>query len=146
MDISKWTIPEMLKHISELPAKDRVNAVQQISKLRPILREVLGYTYHKNFNFTLPAGDPPYNPMNAPDNMGLNRLHHEMRKFKYFVNNTQLNTIKREKIFIELLESLSKEEAQVVLMMKNKKLTGLYKNVTRKLVEDALPDLFAGEA
>jgi hypothetical protein len=62
------------------------------------------------------------------------------------VNNTELNTIKREKIFIELLESLSKEEAQVVLMIKNKKLTGPYKNVTRKLVEEALPDLFSGEA
>ena len=146
MDISKWTIPEMLKHISDLPAKDRTHAIQQISKLKPILREVLGYTYHKNYNFTLPEGDPPYTPMNAPDNMGLNRLHHEMRKFKYFVNNDQLAAIKREKIFIELLEAVSKDEAQVVLMMKNKKLTGPYKNLTRKLVEEALPDLFAGEA
>ena len=145
MDISKWTVHETLKHISELPAKDRVNAIQQISKLKPILREVLGFTYHKNYNFTLPEGNPPFKTMEVPPNMGLNRLPHEIRKFKYFVNNTELHVIKRERIFIDMLEALSPEEAVLVLMIKNKKLTGPYKNVTRKLVEEALPDLFAGE-
>ena len=141
MDISKWTVHETLKHISELPAKDRTHAIQQISKLKPILREVLGYTYHKNYNFTLPEGNPPFKTMEVAPN----RLPHEIRKFKYFVNNTELHAIKREKIFIDMLEALSPEEAVLVLMIKNKKLTGPYKNVTRKLVEEALPDLFAGE-
>lgn len=146
MNIAKWTVHEMLKHISELPAKDRVGAVQEISKLKPVLREVLGYTYHKNYKFTLPEGDPPFKTMDVPPNMGLNRLPAELRKFKYFVNNTELHAIKREKIFIEMLEALSPEEALLAIMMKNKKLTGPYKNVTRKLVEEALPDLFRGEA
>lgn len=145
MDISRWTVHEMLKHISELPAKDRAGALQQISNLKPILKDVLRYTYHKNFSFTLPDGNPPFTTMEVPPNMGMNRLPHEIRKFKYFVNNTDLHTIKREKIFIDMLEALSPEEAQLVLMMKNKKLSGIYKNITRKLVEESLPDIFVGE-
>lgn len=146
MNIAKWTVHEMLKHISELPVKNRVSAVQEISKLKPVLREVLGYTYHKNYKFTLPEGNPPFKKMDVPPNMGLNRLPAELRKFKYFVNNTDLHVTKRETIFIEMLEALSPEEAELILMMKNKKLTSPYENVTRKLVEEALPDLFKGEA
>ena len=75
--------------------------------------------------------------MESPENMGHNRLPREMRKFQYFFKESNLNTIKREKLFIELLETVSPEEAKLVLMVKNKKLT--YKGITRKLVEEALP-------
>ena len=145
MDISKWTVHEIFKHISELPAKDRINALHKIAGLRPYIQNILQITYHKNFNFTLPEGDPPYTPMNVPPNMGLNRLPNDLRKFKYFVNNTDLHPMKREKIFIETLESLAPEESALVLMMKNKKLTGPYKNITRKLVEESIPHILDGE-
>lgn len=145
MDISKWTVHEMLKHISDLPQKDRVSALNTIAGLRPYLQNILQITYHKNFVFTLPEGDPPYTPMNVPPNMGLNRLPAEMRKFQYFINNTNLTPVKREKIFIDMLEALAPEESALVLMMKNKKLTGPYKNITRKLVEESIPHILDGE-
>jgi hypothetical protein len=81
--------------------------------------------------------------METPENMGHNRLPKEIRKFQYFLPNNGLNTVKREKIFIEMLEALDPEEAKLVLMIKDKKIT--YKGITRKLVEEALPDLFVGE-
>lgn len=70
-----------------------------------------------------------------------------MKKFKYFVKDvkTNLNTVRKEKIFIEMLESISVDEANLVVMIKDKKLTG-YKNITRKVVEEALPELFTGES
>ena len=145
MDISKWTVHEMLKHISELPAKDRGSALHTIAGLKPYLQNILQITYHKNYTFTLPEGDPPYTPMNVPTNMGMNRLPHEMRKFRYFVNNNDLQPMKREKIFIEMLEALSPEESTLVLMMKSKKLSGPYKNITRKLVEESIPHILEGE-
>jgi len=145
MDISKWTVPEMLKHISELPAKDRGLALHKIAGLKPYLQNILQITYHKNFIFTLPEGDPPYKSTSIPVNMGVNRLPHEMRKFRYFINNNELSQIQREKIFIDMLESLSPEESSLVLMMKNKKLSGPYKNITRKLIEESIPHILEGE-
>jgi hypothetical protein len=44
-----------------------------------------------------------------------------------------------------MLESISADEARLAIMIKDKKLTG-YKGITRKVVEDALPELFVGES
>jgi hypothetical protein len=143
IDVSKMNIPELLKHVSELPAKDRAPALKAISNLIPTLKTILLYTYHKNVKFELPEGVPPYRQMETPENMGHNRLPKEIRKFQYFLPNNGLNVVRRERIFIDLLESLDPEEAKLVLMIKDKKIT--YKGITRKLVEEALPDLFAGE-
>jgi len=143
IDVSKMNMPELLKHVSELPAKDRAPALKAISNLIPTLKTILLYTYHKNVKLELPEGTPPYRQMETPENMGHNRLPKEMRKFQYFLPNNGLNAMKRERIFIEMLESLDPEEAKLVLMIKDKKIT--YKGITRKLVEEALPDLFIGE-
>jgi hypothetical protein len=81
--------------------------------------------------------------METPDNWGHNRLPKEMRKFEYYLASYNVNAIKREKIFIEILESVSPEEAKLILQIKDKKLS--YKGFSRKLVEEALPEVFLGE-
>jgi hypothetical protein len=144
IDISKMTLPELLKHVAELPAAKRASALKQIADLTPELKTVLRYTFHKNVIFELPAGTPPYRPMETPENWGHNRLPKELRKFQYFLKGSTLNPIKRESIFIEVLETVSPEEAKLVLMMKDKKLT--YKGITRKLIEEALPEILQGES
>lgn len=146
IDISKMTLPELLQHVSELPAAKRAGALKQIANLTPELKTVLHYTFHKNVAFDLPAGAPPYKPMETPGNWGHNRLPKELRKFQYFLKGTPngLNPIKRESIFIEVLETVSPEEAKLVLMMKDKKLT--YKGINRKLIEEALPEILQGES
>ena len=144
IDISKMTLPELLQHIEDLPVAKRTTALKQIANLTPELKTVLRYTFHKNVIFELPVGVPPYRPMETPENWGHNRLPKELRKFQYFLKGSTLNPIKRESIFIEVLESVSPEEAKLVLMMKDKKLT--YKGITRKLIEEALPEILQGES
>lgn len=143
IDLSKMTLPEIFQHISDLPASKRADALRKIGSLMKDIKIILHYTYHKNVVMALPEGDPPYRPMEIPKNMGLNRLPAEIRKFQYLLPQTNLNQFKREKIFIELLEALSPEEAKLVLMVKNKKLE--YKGITRKLVEEVFPEILAGE-
>lgn len=142
-DISKMTLPELLKLISEVPAGKRAEHLRELANLKPDLKTVLVYAYHDGYVFELPAGTPPYKTVDMPDNWGYNRLPKELRKFKYFLKGNNLNPIKREKIFIDMLESLADEEAKLVLMIKDKKLT--YKGFTKKMVVEALPELFAGE-
>lgn len=144
IDISKMTLPELLKHVAELPAAKKASALTQIANLTPELKTVLKYTFHKNIMFELPKGAPPYKEMETPENWGHNRLPRELRKFQYFITGTTLNPIKREAMFIEVLESVSPEEAKLVLMMKEKKLT--YKGINRKLIEEALPEILQGES
>ena len=55
----------------------------------------------------------------------------------------QLDPIKREKIFVDFLESLSEEESKVVLMIKDQKFK--YKGITRKLLMECIPEIFNGE-
>ena len=143
IDLSKMTLPEIFQHISDLPASKRADALKKIGSLVESVKILLCYTFHKNVKMVLPEGDPPYRPMDIPKNMGLNRLPAEMRKLQYFLPEAKITTVKREAMFIELLESLSPEEAKLLLMVKNKKLE--YKGITRKLVEEALPEIFVGE-
>jgi hypothetical protein len=69
----------------------------------------------------------------------------ELRKVGYFIRGVQnnLTRFQKEKMFIDILESVSPEEAQLFLMIKNKKIT--YKGFSRKLIEESLPELLAGE-
>lgn len=142
-DISKMTLPELFKLISELPAGKRAEHLRELANLKPDMKTLLVYAYHNGYVFDLPEGDPPYKTVDMPENWGYNRLPKELRKFKYFFKGNNLNPIKRETIFIEMLESLSPDEAKLVLAVKNKKLP--YKGFTKKMVVEALPDLFAGE-
>ena len=143
IDLDKMTLPEIFQHISELPVAKRPIALKAIGNLTPQLKVLLKYTYHKDIKFDLPEGNPPYREMETPENMGHNRLPREMRKFEYFFASSNLTAIRRERIFIDLLEGLSPDEAKLVLMVKNKKLT--YKGFTRKLVEEVFPEMFVGE-
>jgi hypothetical protein len=139
------TFPELLKHIEELPANKKVDAIRQLIKIVPGFRDVFELVFRTDLEIDLPAGDPPYKPLDMPENWGYNRLSKEIKKFKYFVKAipNNLTGAKKERMFIDMLESVSPEEARLVLMIKDKKLK--YKGITRKVVEEAIPTLFVGE-
>ena len=104
------------------------------------LKDVLRGAYDNLVQWNLPPGDPPYEP--AAESSIPSTLHNQHRKFKYFVKGLagdQVNPIKREKMFIDLLESIHPKDAELLLLMKEKK--NLAKSVTRKLVEEAFPNL-----
>jgi len=95
--------------------------------------------------FELPEGAPPFNsPEDMIDNTG--GLYQEMRKMYIFTKNrrsAEIHSIKRERIFIEMLESIHPEDAKLMLGVKDKKLP--YKGITTKLIEEAFPEGFKYE-
>jgi hypothetical protein len=146
-DISRSTLPELLKLVNDVPAKDRVAHLREIANLKPELKTVLAFTFHRDIKFDLPEGTPPFKELDIPNNWGYNRLPKELKKFGYFEKGAKnnLTQVRREKIFIEILESVSVDEAKLAIMIKDKKLSA-YKGITRKVVEEALPELFVGES
>ena len=95
--------------------------------------------------WNLPEGEPPYRKDDAPKGYEMSNLYIKQKMFKHFVKGSpsgdRMTDAKREKLFIGLLESLHADEAELVIAMKDKKLTGRYKGITLKLVQDTFPGL-----
>jgi Family of unknown function (DUF6433) len=108
------------------------------------MKSVLQLAFHPNVKAALPEGAPPYKPV--PENQydyHRGYLHAESRKMGYLVDQPgqNLNKIKRENIFITILESLPGPEAQMLIAAKDKKLHKLYKGITADVAKLAFPDI-----
>lgn len=119
--------------------KQKVNFLKSHRPNNVMLR-LLKYTFDPNIEFDLPEGDPPYRPNEELDD-DHSGLYQEDRRLYLFIKggNPDLQKMKREMLFIEVLESIHPKEAKVLLAVKDKKLP--YKGLTKKLVEEAFPGL-----
>lgn len=137
----KKSLYELLKVCADQKkVDDRVEALRQTAAHTPALLTVLKYTFDPNIKFLLPDTDPPYKPTDYLDQE--NRLYSELRRLYLFVEggNPNLTTVKREYLFIQLLESIDPKDAILLCSMKNKKLP--FKELTSKIVLKAFPELY----
>jgi hypothetical protein len=69
-------------------------------------------------------------------------LRREYKKFYNFIKggNDSLNSVRRETIFINLLEGVHPLEAEILCLVKDKKLQTKYK-ITKEIVSEAYPDI-----
>jgi len=76
------------------------------------------------------------------DGRGKTSLRREYRNLYHYVKggNNSLSTIRREMMFINLLQGLHPKEAEVLILMKDKKLSNKYK-ITLDNVKEAYPDI-----
>ena len=81
------------------------------------LRDILALMCDARWTFDLPETAPPYTESDINESHGL--LYREMRKMPYFVEQRQdgkgMNRVKKEQIFIQMLESIDKEDAQLLV-------------------------------
>lgn len=105
----------------------------------PTLRNMLNLALNKNVVWQLPDGIPPYKPNDLVDQQ--HRLYTEMRKMYLFIEggSPNLKQLRRETLFIELLESLDPEDAKLVIAAKDKNFP--YSNITIELINTAFPGL-----
>ena len=90
----------------------------------------------------LPEGNVPYKPNENPLGTDHSSLRREQRSLYNFVKggNDQLSTIRRETIFIQMLEGLHPKEADIVIAVKDGNLEDMY-DIPFEVVEDAYPDI-----
>ena len=74
--------------------------------------------------------------------LGKTSLRREYQNLYHYVRggNNSLSTIRREMMFINLLQGLHPKEAEVIVLTKDKKLTDKYK-ITHENVKEAYPDI-----
>jgi hypothetical protein len=107
------------------------------------VKDVLRGMYDESVVWNLPPGEPPYQPTeahNAPAN-----LQRENTKFAYLVSGGKgdsLPAVKRESIFIGMLEGVHPDDAKILIKMINKE---KMKGITRNVINEAFPALLRDE-
>lgn len=119
--------------------KDKIKVLQENDMMA--LRDVLRGTFDKAIQWNLPSGPVPYTP--ASEESPPNTLLKAHMNFKYFVKglleSQRLTPLKREKMFIDMCESVHPRDAEVLVAMINKE--SPMKGITKILVKEAFPDL-----
>ena len=105
------SIYEFLSEISELKTtKEKIEALVNHPHSEAF-KVLFAYAFDPNIKWLLPEGNPPYKPTDILDVEG--RLLHEIRRLYLFVEggNPNLSKIRRETLFIQLLESIHPKDA-----------------------------------
>ena len=80
--------------------------------------------------------------LGSSDKQGHTTIRREAKNFYHFVRggNDSMNMIRRETMFINILEGLHPLEAEIVTLCKDKRLGEVYK-ITKDVVSEAYPDI-----
>ena len=139
-------ISEVLRKVSN--AKTKEEKAKLLNKHNSqALRSLLIWNFDESVISMLPEGEVPYTPNDAPLGTDHTRLEQEYRGLYRFVKGgaDKLPNLTRESMFVQLLEGLSAEEAELLVLVKDKKLTSKYTRITRSTVAEAFPNIEWGK-
>lgn len=125
------------KYITEI--LDEVNKDPQALakyKTNAALKFIFQHAFIPELKFDLPDGAPPFKEDVAPLGMSPANLIMETKKLYVFTKQKQLNKVRKEQLFIQLLENVHPSEAKLLIAVKDQKLNKLYKKVTAELVAE----------
>ncbi len=136
----------------------------------PCLKSIFIWNFDESIVSVLPPGDVPYSAVNEMDSFkgtlsekiadavgkmeelgsnslgsqdqGRSSIRKEYQKFYNFVRggNDGLSSLRRETMFINLLQGLHPLEAEIVCLCKDKKLDTKYK-ISKEVIAEAYPDI-----
>jgi hypothetical protein len=134
------SLAEIINKATELTAKqEKIDWLRKNDNVP--LRTVLKCMYDKSVEFLIPNTPPPWKKNNYIDVQGM--LYKEARRLRIFIKGggyDDLKQIKREQLFISLLEDVDNDDAELLCkMIAQKPLKGL----PRSIVVEAFPDLIA---
>ncbi|MDA9761397.1 hypothetical protein N9C63_00550 [bacterium] len=121
-------------------AKDKPKKIEILRQYdKPALRQILKGAFDPKIEWELPEGIPPYIENDVPAGTEHTLLMTESKKLWHFVKGADpsLSKLRKETMFIQMLEGLHKDEAQVMLAVKNNTLNKLYKGLTADMVKEA---------
>ena len=131
---------EILEKISS--AKTRAEKIDLLKKQNNnwALKDILRGTFDDAVQWLLPSGSVPYEP--APFDSHPSEWSQHNKKLAYFVKGGQgerMYAVKREKMFLDIIETVHPRDAELLVGMINKKMP--IKGITKKLTQEAFPNL-----
>ena len=141
----------------ELPANAFVHEIlEEVSKQTTVAKKVEVLQKYRNDGLTsiliwnfdetvlslLPEGEVPFNKNEVPIGTDHTSLRKEWKNLYHFVKggNDKLSKTRRETMFIQMLEGLHPDEAQIICLVKDGNLSSKYK-ITKDHVSKAFPDI-----
>ena len=135
-------LSEILRKVSN--AKTKKEKVDLLRKNNSsALRQLLIINFDESIISLMPEGDVPYTPNDAPIGTDHSRLEQEYRGlYRFFKGgDNRINSLKRETMFVQLLEGLHQDEAELVVLAKDGGLNKKYKRITKAMVSEAFPQI-----
>jgi hypothetical protein len=134
-------VHEILEYVGK--QKSKVSKVQALKEYRnDALVSILIWNFDETVVSLMPEGDVPFTPNESPLGTDHTSLRRESKNLYHFVKggNDTLNGIRRETMFIQMLEGLHPDEARIIILVKDKRLSDEYA-VTYDQVKEAYPDI-----
>ena len=154
LPVNKTLISEVLQRVSNAKTKAaKVNILREYKTTA--LTKILLCNFAKSIEFVFPTGTTPYRPLDRPKGIEHTMLITEQRMIDKFIKKTvngvtyygcsggqrpNIQQLKKESLWIQVLESLHAEEAELLDLVKDKALTTRYK-ITKQNVIDAFPEM-----
>ena len=139
-------IHEILDLVSEQRTKaKRVEILQEYRD--DSLTAVLIWNFDERVQSAVPDGQVPYKENEVPVGTDHTSLRREWKTLYHFIKggNPTLSNLRRETMFVQLLEGLHPKEAEIICLVKDKELESEYPKVTLDVVKLAFPDIVWGE-
>ena len=140
MAIKTYTplISEVLSKVHNAKTK-----AQKISILKEndseAIRMVIKSSFDPKIKWVLPEGAVPYRPNDAPDGTEHTLLSQEAKRLYHFIQGADNVTprAQKENMYIQMLEGLHRDEAEVLVYAKDKILHQKYKGLSHEVVKTA---------
>ena len=134
-------LTEILQKVSSAKTKkEKVDLLQQYNSQG--LRSILIINFDDSLEFLLPEGEVPFTPNDAPAGTEHTRLVHEFKGlYRFFKGgDASIKGMRREQLFVQLLEGLHADEANMLVSACNKDLQAKYR-ITKQVVSEAFPSI-----
>ena len=138
-------LSEVLTKVSKQRTKaKKIQVLKENESLH--LKAILIWNFDDTVVSVLPEGEVPYNKNEAPAGTEHTYLAHEWKVLYNFVKggNDFLRPVKREQLFLQLLEGLHPNEAEIICLVKDKQLQSKY-NIKEDVIKEAYPDILWGD-
>jgi hypothetical protein len=134
-------VSEIFKKISET-SDDSVKEKILRENDTLALRHILQAQYCEHIKFLLPDGPTPYKKKEVPIGIAETNLFRETRKLYLFVEGgaPTLKQVKREQLWIQMLEALQKDEAELLETVRTKQLESKV-GLSKAIVDKVFPGL-----
>ena len=134
-------LTEILQKVSSAKTKkEKIDLLQEYNSQG--LRSLLIINYDESLKFLLPEGEVPFTPNDAPAGTEHTRLTQEYRGlYRFFKGgDSSIKGMRREQLFVQLLEGLHADEANMLVSACNKDLQSKYR-ITKAVVAEAFPQI-----
>jgi len=131
---------EVLQKVSNAKTKkEKIKLMQEFNT--NALRMLFIINFDDSVVSLLPPGNVPYTPNEAPDGTQHTILEKEARLLHHFFKGgSNVSQVKREQMFVQMLEGLSSGEAEALVLAKDKKIGKRWK-ITKAAVSEAFPSI-----